>query len=202
MIAKAVTPRVHVLGLGSIGTFAAHSLAEVPPPLTPSITLLLHRESLVDQYRRNGSQITLQTGEGEIISHGDYNLEVLQDGQWHSASSTCCETTPIRNMTVQDDIIDNLIVSVKGPQTSSALRPLKHRLNASSHILFLQNGTGMIEDVKKHVFTKEETRPNFITGGYITWSNTQLTLQHHPYWICSNIFGPCASVRTNRQGHP
>ncbi|KAH7163750.1 ketopantoate reductase PanE/ApbA C terminal-domain-containing protein, partial [Fusarium sp. MPI-SDFR-AT-0072] len=25
-------------------------------------------------------------------------------------------------------------------------------------------GRGMIEDVKKHVFTKEETRPNFITG--------------------------------------
>ncbi|KAJ4030221.1 2-dehydropantoate 2-reductase (Ketopantoate reductase) (KPA reductase) (KPR) [Fusarium oxysporum] len=164
MIVKAVQPRVHVLGLGSIGTFAAHSLAEVPPPLTPSVTLLLHRASLVDQYVRNGSQITLETREGEIVNHGNYNLEVLQDDQWHSASSTCHDPTPNGNMTVQDDIIDHLVVSVKGPQTSSALQPLKHRLNASSHILFLQNGTGMIEDVKKHVFTKEETRPNFITG--------------------------------------
>ncbi|KAG5745104.1 hypothetical protein H9Q69_004682 [Fusarium xylarioides] len=164
MISKAVQPRVHVLGLGSIGTFAAHCLAEVPPTLTPSITLLLHRASLVDQYRRNGSKITLETREGEVINHGNYNLEVLQNDKWHRASSTAHETSPIDNMAVQDDIIDHLVVSVKGPQTSSALRPLKHRLNASSHILFLQNGTGMIEDVKKHVFTKEETRPNFITG--------------------------------------
>lgn len=35
-------PRVHVLGFGSIGPFAAHLLAEVPYPLTPSVTLLLH----------------------------------------------------------------------------------------------------------------------------------------------------------------
>ncbi|KAF5013567.1 hypothetical protein FDECE_427 [Fusarium decemcellulare] len=153
-------PRVYVLGLGSIGTFAAHSLAEVPFPLSPSVTLLLHRKSLVDQFLKNGSQVTLETREGQVVNHGNFCLEVLQGGQWHSVAPTSHDTSSM----IKDDIIDHLIVSVKGPQTSSAIKPLKHRLNASSYVLFLQNGTGMIEDVNEHVFTKEETRPNYITG--------------------------------------
>ncbi|RSL89736.1 hypothetical protein CEP51_001083 [Fusarium floridanum] len=157
MTVKARQPRVHVLGLGSIGTFAAHSLAEVPPPLTPSITLLLHRASLVDNFVDSGSKITIETREGDIVDHSNYNLEVWQDEQWHRHEST--QLGP-----VTDEVIDNLIVSTKTTQTASALRPLKHRLNASSYVLFLQNGSGMIEDVNKHVFTDEETRPNYITG--------------------------------------
>ncbi|KAM0206104.1 hypothetical protein ACHAPA_012090 [Fusarium lateritium] len=161
--AQAVRPRVHVLGLGSIGTFAAHSLAEVPPPLTPSVTLLLHRASLVKDYVRNGSQITLTTREGATVNNGNYRLEVLQDGKWHQVLSKTRE--PIQsNTTVQNDIIDHLIVSVKAPKTASALEPLKNRLKASSNILFLQNGSGMIEQVNEQIFTDERTRPNYITG--------------------------------------
>ncbi|KAL6351924.1 hypothetical protein LRP88_14736 [Fusarium phalaenopsidis] len=158
MTVKARQPRVHVLGLGSIGTFAAHSLAEVPYPLTPSVTLLLHRASLADNFVSGGSKITLETREGEIVDHSKYDLEVLQDGKWHRHQSTQLDPSPT------DDVIDNLIVSTKAIQTASALRPLKHRLSASSYVLFLQNGSGMIEDVNKHVFTDEETRPNYITG--------------------------------------
>ncbi|RKK21004.1 hypothetical protein BFJ66_g15407 [Fusarium oxysporum f. sp. cepae] len=64
------------------------------------------------------------------------------------------------NTTVQNDIIDHLIVSVKAPPTE----PLKHRLKASSNILFLQNVFGMIKQVNEQVFTDERTRPNYITG--------------------------------------
>ncbi|KAM0426007.1 hypothetical protein ACHAPT_008636 [Fusarium lateritium] len=164
MTVKAIQPRVHVLGLGSIGTFAAHSLAEVPSPLTPSITLLFHRASLVDDFVANGSRITLETREGAVVDHGNYHLEILQDGQWHRAVSTTQCSSRHLSPSVQDDVIDNLIVSTKATRTAAALRPLKHRLNASSYVLFLQNGSGMIEDVNKHVFTDEETRPNYITG--------------------------------------
>lgn len=61
-------------------------------------------------------------------------------------------------------MIDHLIVSVKGPQIAAALKPLKHRLNASSHVLFLQNGSGMIEAANEEIFTDEATRPNYIIG--------------------------------------
>ncbi|KAI9147266.1 putative 2-dehydropantoate 2-reductase [Paramyrothecium foliicola] len=160
MIAKAAQTRVHVLGLGSIGTFAAHSLAEVPAPLTPSITLLLHRASLVDEFFKRGSKVRLETREGKIVDHhGNYHLEVLDKEAWHRV----CPTTA-RKEAKCDDIIDHLIISVKGPQTAGALRSLKHRLDASSYILFLQNGSGIIETANEQVFTDEATRPNYITG--------------------------------------
>ncbi|CAH0056235.1 unnamed protein product [Clonostachys solani] len=155
-------PRVHVLGLGSIGSFAAHSLAEVPYPLTPSVTLLLHRSSLVGQYTKNGSRITLETRDGEIIEHSSFKLEFLQGGKWHSVPSTSKPDSVAS--TVREDIIDHLVVSVKGAQTVAALQPLKHRLDASSHILFLQNGSGMMEEVSEKIFPDPQTRPSYITG--------------------------------------
>lgn len=52
--------RVHILGLGSIGTFVAHSVSEIPNG--PSVILLLHRRSLLDHYRQNRNQIFLSHG--------------------------------------------------------------------------------------------------------------------------------------------
>ncbi|UKZ80589.1 hypothetical protein TrVFT333_008351 [Trichoderma virens FT-333] len=163
MTAKTSQPRVHVLGLGSIGTFAAHCLAEVPAPLTPSVTLLLHRPSLVDEFIKRGCKVRLETIEGGVVDHHDkYNVEVLEKGGWHRVQT---DTARGRlSATVQDDIIYNLIVSVKGAQTTAALKPLKHRLNASSHILFLQNGSGMVEAANEEVFTEQSTRPKYLTG--------------------------------------
>ncbi|KAH7143444.1 ketopantoate reductase PanE/ApbA C terminal-domain-containing protein [Dactylonectria macrodidyma] len=152
---EASHPRVHVLGLGSIGTFAAHSLAEVPS--RPAVTLLMHRPSLVDQFRKNGEKITLKTREGETVSHDNYNIESYDQGQWHRVSA---QQAP----TAQSSIIENLIVSVKATQTVSALRPVQQRLNNSSNILFLQNGSGMIEDVNISLFPDKTTRPNYIIG--------------------------------------
>ncbi|KAK2801328.1 hypothetical protein FQN51_005428 [Onygenales sp. PD_10] len=149
------SPRVHVLGLGSIGSFAAHSLAEIPSP--PSVTLLLHRASLLDEYRANGSQITLERNDGTIVNHGGYSFEVLHGDSWRSASSSH-ESSRI------NDTIENLILSVKGYQTVDALRPLKHRLGPTSTILFLQNGCGMIDEANDHLFTDPATRPNYIIG--------------------------------------
>lgn len=63
----AMPPRVHVLGLGSIGTFAAHSLAEIPN--RPSIILLLHRASLLDGYIKNGNRILLETRRGDLVGY-------------------------------------------------------------------------------------------------------------------------------------
>ncbi|KAJ4264351.1 2-dehydropantoate 2-reductase (Ketopantoate reductase) (KPA reductase) (KPR) [Fusarium torreyae] len=160
MTISATRPRVHVLGLGSIGTFAAHCLAEISPPFSPSVTLLLHRASLVDEYLNNESHITLETREGETVKHGNYRLEFLEGNNWYGFDKSTGRASGTR----RTDIIDNLIVSVKTPQTAAALRPLKDRLNASSHVLFLQNGSGMIEEVNKKVFTEESTRPNYITG--------------------------------------
>lgn len=187
-------PRVHVLGLGSIGTFAAHCLAGIPAPLTPSITLLLHRPNLFNEYIRRGRKIRLETVEGEVVDCGNYHVEVLDNGEWHRV-----QTEPGSSSAVQDDIIDHLIVSVKGAQTTAALKPLKHRLNASSHILFLQNGSGMVEAANKEVFTDPDSRPNYLTGviSHGVTLNAPFDITHTGFSATS--LGPVPRSRSNTE---
>lgn len=149
-------PRVHVLGLGSIGTFATHSLLELPRP--PSVTLLCHRPSLLDAYHENGSQISLETREGQRIEHRGYNLEVFHDGCWKSSAA------PAGGDSMETSTIENLIVAVKATQTVSALERLQSRLTPQSTVLFLQNGCGMIDEVNARLFPRPTERPKYIIG--------------------------------------
>ncbi|KAH8424216.1 ketopantoate reductase family protein [Aspergillus melleus] len=148
--------RVHILGLGSIGTFVAHSISEIPNG--PSAVLLLHRKSLLDQYRQNGNQILFESRHGAHQSSTGYGLEMTQDNQWYPVSDESPTDCPVTSQ------ISDLIVCVKATQTVSALRPLSHRLNSRSSILFLQNGSGMIEEVNTHLFQDPSTRPNYLIG--------------------------------------
>lgn len=157
--------RVHILGPGSIGTFTAHSLAEVPN--RPSVTLLLHRASLVDGYIRNGKNISLETHDGRSVAHGNYNLELLHNQKWYSVDPDYKSVAVDQTTFLQapaNETIEHLIVCVKATQTVSALRPLLSRLAPHSTIMFLQNGAGMIEDVNEHLFEDASTRPNYIAG--------------------------------------
>ncbi|KAK9238957.1 hypothetical protein V1525DRAFT_68394 [Lipomyces kononenkoae] len=129
---------VHILGMGSIGTLAAHSLSELPD--RPSVTLLLHRESLFDAYQAAGNQIKFETRDGKHLSSHGHTLEVLHDGQWYRPDAY----QAMRNLqlvTPSSTVIKSLIVCVKATQTVEALRPLKHRLTAKSSILFCEGIT-------------------------------------------------------------
>ncbi|KAF3035786.1 hypothetical protein E8E12_002799 [Didymella heteroderae] len=150
------SPRMHILGLGSIGTFAAHTLADVPA--RPAVKLLLHRQSLRDDYNQRGNRITLETREGELIEHSGYDFEAVFP--YVSADGTTAQATP----SYFKDTIEHLIVCVKSTQTVTALRPLLPRLTPKSSILFLQNGAGMVEDVNENLWPDPKTRPSFITG--------------------------------------
>ncbi|OAL50490.1 6-phosphogluconate dehydrogenase C-terminal domain-like protein [Pyrenochaeta sp. DS3sAY3a] len=160
-----MTPRVHVLGLGSIGTFVAHSLAEIPQ--RPAVTLLLHRPSLMDSYLRKDKKILLKTIQGEVIANGSYGFEVLRDNEWYTTDPDLW-SSPSRQLGSRDartgSMIEHLIVCVKATQTVDALHPLLSRLGRQSTIMFLQNGAGMIEDVNDCLFRDPYTRPNYMTG--------------------------------------
>ncbi|KAL2824075.1 ketopantoate reductase PanE/ApbA-domain-containing protein [Aspergillus pseudoustus] len=157
-------PRIHVLGLGSIGTFTAHGLREIPNAL--AVTLLLHRESLYDEFLRNNRQISLQTLSGTTVRHGDYSAELCRDGKWRSPPSSSSSSSPSVSTAARayDGPIDHLIVTVKATQTVSALRSLTTRLKPSSTILFLQNGCGMLDEVNEHLFPDPCTRPHYLVG--------------------------------------
>jgi 2-dehydropantoate 2-reductase len=158
--------QIHILGLGSIGTFAAHTLAEIPQ--RPAVNLLLHRPSLLDGYIQSEQKLTLTTREGQSIAHAGYGSEVLRESEWYTIDphAYAPDVAGIQEYAQSpiDDTITNLIVCVKSIQTVSALRPLLPRLSRTSNILFLQNGAGMIEDANTHLWPNPRTRPNYITG--------------------------------------
>ncbi|KAF1946660.1 6-phosphogluconate dehydrogenase C-terminal domain-like protein [Clathrospora elynae] len=160
------SPRVHILGLGSIGTFVAHALAETPE--RPLVTLLLHRASLGEAYMRNGKEIVLETREGQSITYTGYDLEVLHDTKWYTMDPASYAPGTLHTQQYSrypiDEFISNLIVCVKSTQTVAALRPLIPRLSRTSTVVFLQNGAGMIEDANTHLWPDPSLRPTYITG--------------------------------------
>ena len=79
-----------------------------------------------------------------------------------------------------EEIIYNLIVSVKAPQTVKAIQRLTHRLTRESTIMFLQNGMGILDEVNERLFPDEEYRPTYVIGvvTHGLYSNGPFSVEH------------------------
>ncbi|RAL13113.1 ketopantoate reductase family protein [Aspergillus homomorphus CBS 101889] len=138
---------IHIVGLGSIGTFIAHSLRSLPT--RPPVTLILHRAGLYDQYVAREGKLRVQIGEsGPSTDQGGFGVELLGKDLAQQA------TDPIRC----------LVVTVKASATIAALRSIQHRLNRQSTICLLQNGLGQVEQLNEQLFPNPHTRPTYISG--------------------------------------
>lgn len=136
--------RIHIIGLGSIGTFIAHSLRSIPNP--PSVTLLAHRSGLYQEFASKGWKLGLRVTEnGPLNEQRGFDAELL-------------------GKSAAEDPIYNLIVAVKASGTVPALEPIKHRLGRHSTICLFQNGMGQIEDLNKRMFPDIATRPTYMFG--------------------------------------
>jgi ketopantoate reductase len=111
---------IHILGVGNLGKYVAYSLVKSSPK---PVTLIFHRKSLEDEWRAEGEAVTCIT-----------------DGIRDSRSGFGIETLPTESPAPEP--IKHLIITTKAYMTVDALKPLKHRLNSNSSILFLQNGMG------------------------------------------------------------
>ena len=96
----------------------------------------------MEMWRKQGPTIEIIIG-GILQPRCGFELEVVQETQ---------------------DIIFNLIVSVKAQNTVAALQTIAHRLTKDSTILFLQNGMGIVDEINNMVFMDEKTRPNYVLG--------------------------------------
>ncbi|KAF9632635.1 Ketopantoate reductase ApbA/PanE [Lasiodiplodia theobromae] len=178
------TPRrIYILGTGSIGKLIAHSLSSLPDP--PPITLLLHKPSLMQEWRAAGQCIQLTT-DGVPDTVGGFDVELAMPNRREHGKEIEFEDDPKRTFIPKlessprvtpdgttasrgvgadsTDPITNLIVTTKAPSTVSAISAVKHRLSSSSTICFLQNGMGVIDEVNRDLFPDESTRPNYMQG--------------------------------------
>lgn len=110
---------MHVLGVGSIGGFAALRISQHRP-----VNLILSSTNRLLQYQQAGGQIKV-IGPNETIS------------------------ARIPAQTADDlGKISTLLVCTKAGQTRRALEPLVSRLDAKSKIVFVQNGMGVVDSVR------------------------------------------------------
>ncbi|KAF2773825.1 hypothetical protein EJ03DRAFT_323197 [Teratosphaeria nubilosa] len=65
---------------------------------------------------------------------------------------------------ITDEPIHNLIVTTKAATTIAALTRIKHRIDSSTTICFLQNGMGIVDDVNKELFPDPDVRPTYVQG--------------------------------------
>jgi 2-dehydropantoate 2-reductase len=139
MNTNSAASQIHVLGLGNLGRLFAHELAMQPNP--PPIILLLHRQTLLDEWEKAEKKIEIKT-ENIIASSSNYDVELVSQEQGGT--------------------IENLIVATKATNTAKALSSIKHRLTNNSTILFTQNGMGTVEEVTNAVFPNPSTRPHYL----------------------------------------
>jgi len=174
---RLLSRRVHILGVGSIGTFVAHSLRCLPNP--PPLTLLMHKAEMYEEFKGGARIIRLINRKSEINDEqSGYDVDLLEPDPetgldyWRfipdrPGSGFSRATNPVNEEEMLPSgelFIYSLIVTVKGPATVRALRSIKHRLNAQSTICFIQNGMGQVEELNRKVFTDPETRPTYLLG--------------------------------------
>ncbi|OCK80782.1 hypothetical protein K432DRAFT_269912, partial [Lepidopterella palustris CBS 459.81] len=170
--------RIHIMGLGSVGRFIAHSLISIPNP--PPITLIFPRPAALKGW--NTSKRTIRLKSGDVIeTRSGFDAELaLPRPRLHgrevqpedtsnpsdpfaSTSSTVPEPDPPLEGESTDPI-HTLILCTKCSTVTSALSAVRDRLTPDSVILFLQNGMGHIDEVNAQIFPDPATRPHYMVG--------------------------------------
>ncbi|KAE8309629.1 ketopantoate reductase PanE/ApbA C terminal-domain-containing protein, partial [Aspergillus transmontanensis] len=143
-----MSPRIHIIGLGSVGVIVANALASLRQ--RPDLTLMFHRRLSCE------GQLSLTVNGIYKNVRSGFDVEEFQDGHWRRRPSSYDDphVSPI----------DTLIVAVKANYTRSVLNTVKHRLSRNSTILFLQNGMGILEEVDESVFPDPAQRPHYMIG--------------------------------------
>jgi 2-dehydropantoate 2-reductase len=175
--------RIHILGMGNIGCFVAHSLAS--RMTRPPITILLHNRDMYERWLQRKQTIRLMTNGSDDNKTG-FDVNVLDNETWYSIpywderiprpnpeeqekyesqlEMNEAQSSEVDNFDTEDEKIECLIVTTKAPFTVKALSSVSHRLNPDSTVLFLQNGMGVIDEVNEKVFPDPTDRPHYLQG--------------------------------------
>ncbi|KAI8378986.1 2-dehydropantoate 2-reductase [Blakeslea trispora] len=129
---------IHILGAGAIGCLMGASLR-----LTNNkVTLLLRSKAHLKDFCHRQNNITYRC-RGETKTVGSVDAQVMSD---------------------EGDPIASLIVSTKANHTLKALEPLASRLTPESTVVLLQNGMGVAEELREHLWKDPSRSPDIYVG--------------------------------------
>jgi 2-dehydropantoate 2-reductase len=164
--------RIHILGVGNVGTFVAHALRGLVNP--PPVTLIFSKWDKVNEWNESPKRLTLVTdGDSEIRDGYDAELAIPRI-RYHGkevglsgSSAVSTGNSPFGEEILEGEStapIRSLIICSKAPNVLQSLSAVKHRLDKHSVILFLQNGMGIAEEVSREIFPDPATRPHYMLG--------------------------------------
>ncbi|KAF3034353.1 hypothetical protein E8E11_002917 [Didymella keratinophila] len=157
--------RVHILGVGNVGSFIAHSIRGIPNP--PPVTLLFPSWDRLNAWQESEQRLSLVTeGDTEVRSGYDAELAIPRI-RYHGKEVGLTRTAADDSSILEGESsapISSLIVCSKAPVVLQALSAVKHRLTRDSVILFLQNGMGIVDSVSRELFPDPATRPHYMLG--------------------------------------
>jgi 2-dehydropantoate 2-reductase len=169
--------RIHIMGLGSVGYFVAHSLKGIPN--APPVTMLFHSREKLKEWEESSRRLQCVT-DGDTERREGFEAELaIPRSRYHgkeigtntgdslsegSDAQVEASTEPILPYGESSEPITSLILCMKTTQVLSALSAVKHRLHKDSVICFLQNGMGSAEEVSREIFPDVATRPHYMVG--------------------------------------
>jgi 2-dehydropantoate 2-reductase len=172
----ALDRRIHIMGVGNVGSFIAHALRGVPNP--PPVTLIFSRWEKLTEWRESPQRLTLVTEEDAEIRDG-YDAEIaIPRIRYHGKEvglnpasmvevegSAGIGDAPSHALAGESsEPISSLIMCSKASFVLQGLSAVKHRLHKDSVVLFLQNGMGTVEEVNREIFPDPATRPHYMLG--------------------------------------
>ncbi|KAI8990460.1 ketopantoate reductase-like protein [Trametes punicea] len=157
--------RIHVVGLGAIGTFVAFHLRRSLAP----------RHSVVALHRLETAKLIQQKPDGAPLAVERDGTLVSQDGVVHlpygepRTRSRKSDFAPAE-LDARDDPavrnalgpIESLIVTTKAYAVPSVVEILREHISRNSTIVLLHNGMGVYEKLITDVFPEPNDRPNFV----------------------------------------
>jgi ketopantoate reductase len=146
--------RIYMIGgVGSVGKLIAHSIRDLQDP--PPVTLLVHTPQLLEQWKHGKQVITLRRDGKELVSKG-YDVELMAEYKKPDPEE--------HKHAISNEPIHHLLVITKAAYTVPNLIRVAHRLTRDSTVCFLQNGMGILEEVREKIFPDPSTAPHFMQG--------------------------------------
>ena len=193
--APPLSGRVHILGLGNVGCFFAHSLASRRSP--PPITLCLHNDYLYQTLVRKKGLISVST-HGLDDTRSGFDIETIdKEGRWSAMPPADSRNTPFQQPELPDDgPIECLIICTKAHHTELAVKDISHRLTKDTTICFVHNGMGVLDLINKNIFPDPNNRPHYIQSVFSHGLSRNDTFKIAHMGVGSLILSPVGTPNT------
>lgn len=167
--------RIHIMGVGGVGSFIAHALRGIPN--APPVTLIFARHDKLTEWSESSQRLILVTeGDSEIRDGFDAEVAIpriryhgkevgLNTGDaLDDLAKTEGASQPQTLSGESTEPISSLIICSRAHQVLQGLSAVKHRLHKDSVVCFLHSGMGVVEQVNREIFPDPATRPHYIVG--------------------------------------